>query len=151
MVVTPSFMHLSITFSNQKFSSCSPTIDAGFAKLTSDSFGENSVFKMNSKSCCPLTCDAAVLWFLETILLNVRWSLYGNVDFRPLFLFADVVFPWLVCADITLETVALVTPNIVAVFVTDGPAKRAPTISPLSKSDTSAIFRFFHMDCNSAQ
>jgi hypothetical protein len=35
----------------------------------------------------------------------------------------------------TLETVALDTPNNTAVFVTDAPAKRAPTICPLSKSD----------------
>jgi hypothetical protein len=34
-------------------------------------------------------------------------------------------------ADITLETVALDTPNNVAVFITDVAAKRAPTICPL--------------------
>jgi hypothetical protein len=33
-----------------------------------------------------------------------------------------------------------------AVFFTDAPAKRAPTICPLSKSDRSPIFRFFHTD-----
>jgi hypothetical protein len=43
-VVTPSFTHLRITFSNQRFSNCSPTVDAGFVKLTSDSFCGNRVF-----------------------------------------------------------------------------------------------------------
>jgi hypothetical protein len=52
-----------------------------------------------------------------------------NVDFRSLFSFADVF----VNADITLEIVALDTPNTVADFVTDAPVKRAPTICPLSK------------------
>jgi hypothetical protein len=43
-------------------------------------------------------------------------------------------------AAITLETVALDTPNNVAVFVTYAPAKPAPTICSLSKSDKSPIF-----------
>jgi hypothetical protein len=54
-------------------------------------------------------------------------------------------------ADITLETVALDTPNNAAVFVTDAPAKRAPMIYPLSKSDKSPFFWFFHTDCHSIQ
>jgi hypothetical protein len=44
-----------------------------------------------------------------------------------------------------LETVALETPNNVAVFVTD-PPKRAPTMCPLSKSDQYPIFLIFHTD-----
>jgi hypothetical protein len=71
-------------------------------------------------------------------------SLYVSVDFRPLFLFADVVFPWFVYADITSETVAIDTPNNVAVLFTYAPAKRAPTIFPLSKLDKSP-------DCHSTQ
>jgi hypothetical protein len=55
-----------------------------------------------------------------------------------------------VYADIALETVALDTPNNVAVFITDVPAKRAPTICPPLKSDKSAIYRFLHTDCHSA-
>jgi hypothetical protein len=35
--------------------------------------------------------------------------------------------------------------------VADSPAKCAPTICLLSKSDKSSIFRFFHMDCHSTQ
>jgi hypothetical protein len=35
------------------------------------------------------------------------------------------------------------------VFVTDTPAKHPPSICPLSKSDKSPIFEFFHMDCHS--
>jgi hypothetical protein len=34
MVVTPSFTHLNITCSNQRFNNCSPTVDVGFVKLT---------------------------------------------------------------------------------------------------------------------
>jgi hypothetical protein len=33
----------------------------------------------------------------------------------------------------------------VAVFVTDAPAKHAPTIRPLSKLDKSPTFQLFHM------
>jgi hypothetical protein len=43
-------------------------------------------------------------------------------------------------ADITLETAALHTPNNVAVFVIDAPAKHALMICPLSKLDKSPIF-----------
>jgi hypothetical protein len=39
----------------------------------------------------------------------------------------------------------------VSVFVTDVPAKHAPMICPLSKSDVSLIFLLFHMDCHSKQ
>jgi hypothetical protein len=59
--LTPSFMHLSIIFSNHKFISCSPTVDIGFVKLTLDSFCGNRVFKMNIQFCCPVTCAALVL------------------------------------------------------------------------------------------
>jgi hypothetical protein len=101
---------------------------------------------MNIQFCCPVICTAVVVWFFETILPIVRRSLSINVDFRPLFLFADVVFPWFMYADITLETVALDTCNNVSGFVRDAPAKHAPTICPLSKSDNSPISRFFHMN-----
>jgi hypothetical protein len=46
------------------------------------------------------------------------WQCY----FCPLFLFTDAVFPLFVYAEITFETLALDTPNNVAVFVTDAPA-----------------------------
>jgi hypothetical protein len=112
-------------------------VDAGFVKLKSDSVCGNRVFKMNIQFCCPLViCAAAVLRFFEKkIPLNVRRSFSFNVDFRPLFLFAHVVFPLFVYADIALGTVALDTSNNVAVFVTDAPAKRKPRICTLSKSD----------------
>jgi hypothetical protein len=75
-----------------------------------------------------VTYVEVVVWFFEKkILLNVRWFLSVNVDFRPLFLFTTVVFPWFVYADITLETVALDTPNNVADFATDAPPIEAPT------------------------
>jgi hypothetical protein len=40
MVVTPSFTHLSIAIGNHNCSSCSPTVDVGFLKHTSDIFVE---------------------------------------------------------------------------------------------------------------
>jgi hypothetical protein len=56
-----------------------------------------------------------------------------------------------VYADITLETVALDTPNKLVDFITDAPAKRAPTIFTLSKSERSPIYRFFQTDSRSTQ
>jgi hypothetical protein len=109
MVVTPSFTRLSITFSNQRINNCSPSVDVGFVKLMSGSFYGNRAFKINIQLCCHLCC--IIRWLIETVLLNVLWSLSVNIDFRPLFLFADVVFAWFVYADITLEIVALDTPN----------------------------------------
>jgi hypothetical protein len=64
-----------------------------------------------------LCCAALVVWLLETALLNVRWSLSVNVDFHPLFLFADIVFPWFVYGDIILEIVALDIPYIMWQFL----------------------------------
>jgi hypothetical protein len=96
---------------------------------------------------CHLSCSSCAIF--EAILLNVRHSLSVSVDFGPLYLFADVVFPWFVYAYTTLGTVALDAPNNVAGFITDAPAKRAQTLCPLSKSDKSSIFLFFHMDCHS--
>jgi hypothetical protein len=74
-----------------------------------------------------------------------------TVDFYLLFCFADVVFPWFVYADITLETVALDTPNNVAVFVAGAPAKCTPMNYPPSKFDKSPIFRLFQTDCHLTQ
>jgi hypothetical protein len=146
MVLTPSFTHLSITFSNQRFSNCSPTVDVGFVKLTSDSFCGNRVFKMNIQFCCHQFCSSSVIF-----LNNVWRSLCVNFDFGPLFLSDDVVFPLLLYADITLESVALDTPNNVAVSVTDATAKQASTICPFLKSDKSPVFLFLHTDCHSTQ
>jgi hypothetical protein len=119
MVVTPLFTHMSIIFGNQRFNNCSPTVDVGFVKLTSDSYFGNSLPVLQ------YFCD-----FFETVLLTVRQSLSLNVHFRPLVLFVDVVFPWFVYADITLETVALDTHINLAVFATDALAKHAPTNCP---------------------
>jgi hypothetical protein len=41
------------------------------------------------------------------------------------------------------------TTHTVHTFVTDAPSKRTPAICPLSKSDKSPIFRFFHTDSHS--
>jgi hypothetical protein len=62
MVVTPSFMHLSITFSNQRFSNCSPIVGVGFVKLKSDNFCGNTVFKLNIQFCCHLCCSSYMIF-----------------------------------------------------------------------------------------
>jgi hypothetical protein len=92
-----------ITFSNQRFSNCNPTVNAEFVKLTLVSFCGNMVFKMNIHFCCHLCCSSAVIFRNNpSQCTTISVSAY----FRPFFLFADVVFPWFVYADITLETVA---------------------------------------------
>ena len=63
-----------------------------------------TVFKMNTEFCCHL------LWFIDTILFNVWWSLSLSFGFWQLFLLADHVFPWFAYVIITLETAALDTP-----------------------------------------
>jgi hypothetical protein len=89
-------------------------VDVGFVKLTSYSSCRNSVFKMNIPFCCHLWCSSSVIFRnypsqCTTISFCQYWL-------SALFLFADVVFPWLVHADITSETVAPDTPNNVAVW-----------------------------------
>jgi hypothetical protein len=81
MAVTPSFTHLSIKFSNQRFSNYNPTVDIGFVKLMSDRFC--GIFSFS------VIRAAVVLRFFETILLNLQRSLSVSVDFSLLFFFAD--------------------------------------------------------------
>jgi hypothetical protein len=64
------------------------------------------------------TIAAVVLWLLDAILFNVRWSLSLSFGFQPLFLLADDIFPWFMYSVITLETAALDTPNKMAILVT---------------------------------
>jgi hypothetical protein len=134
MVVTPSFTHMSITFSNQRFSFAvlpwkldlwNSRLRIFVEEVSSD---EYSILPSRHPCCCS-----------SVIFLNssqCQLSLSVIADFRPLFLFADDIFPWFVYADITLETVALDTPYNVAVFVTD-----ASAICLLSTSDKSPIFQ----------
>ena len=86
--------------------------------------------------------SAVLLWFIDTILFNVWRSLSLSFGFWPLFLLADDVLPRSVYVAITMETAVLYTPNKVVILVTDAPAKRAPTICPLWKSDKSPILQY---------
>jgi hypothetical protein len=43
MVLTPSFTHLNIPFSNQMFSNCSLAVDIGFVEHTQHSFCGNAL------------------------------------------------------------------------------------------------------------
>jgi hypothetical protein len=97
-------------------------VDAGFLKLMSDSFCGNGVFKLNIQFCCHLCCSISAIFQNNPQCTAVSVI----VDFCPLFLIADVVFPLFMYADITLEIVTVDTPNNVAVFVTDASAKCAP-------------------------
>ena len=73
---------------------------------------------------------AAVVLFLDTIGVSPRTSLSDSFLCWQLLLF-DVVRPLWWYADITLGTVALDTPQRLAVLVRDAPVRRAPTKCPL--------------------
>jgi hypothetical protein len=81
-----------------------------------------------SRFCCQLS------HFLKPLFSVWQLSLSVKADVCLLFLFAHVVFQWTVYANVTFEAVTLDTPNNVAVFVTDTPAKCAWTICPLPKT-----------------
>jgi len=91
MIITLSLSPFSVVFSDLLFSSCSSTVDVGFAKLSSDCFCGIRVFKMNIEFCCYLCCSSSMI--LDTILFNVQRSLALSLGFRSLFLLADEVFP----------------------------------------------------------
>jgi len=132
------FLPFSTVSSNRKFSNCRSTIDVRLVKLSSERFCGNrgsSRWTLN----CTVTFATVGIWFLDTILFNVRRSHSLSFRFWTLFLLADDVFPWFVYAVITLETGAMDTPNKVAILVTDAPAKCTQTICPLSKFDESLI------------
>ncbi len=80
-----------------------------------------------------------VLCFLDTIRDSTRTSLSDNFLLHRQLLLLDVVRPSLWYADITMDTMALDTPQRLAVLVTDAPARCAPTICPLLNSDMSPI------------
>ena len=86
-----------------------------------------------------VTFAAVVLCCLATILFNVRRFLSVNFGFHPLFLFADGVLPCFVYAVITVDIVVREMLSSSAVFVTDAPTNRTPTICSLSKSEGSHI------------
>jgi hypothetical protein len=70
-----------LLFSNQKFSNCTPTVDVGFIKHTSDSFCGNRALKMYT-SCCHVTRAAVLLWFFE-----ISFSTHGDL-FLSMLIFA---------------------------------------------------------------
>jgi hypothetical protein len=53
---TPSFTYLSITFCNQGFSNCNPTVDVGFVTLSWNIFCGNKVSNVNVQFFCHLCC-----------------------------------------------------------------------------------------------
>jgi hypothetical protein len=135
----PSFTHLSITFSNQRFSNCNPPLVVGFVKLTSDTFCGNSLHDEYLVLWSPMLqqlCDFSNQSpMYDELFLSLLISAYCS----PALMFP----PNDSCMVTTLETVTLNTRNKVAVFVTDAPVKGAPTFYHLSKPDKSPIFRFF--------
>jgi hypothetical protein len=115
MFVTPSFTHLSITFSNQRCGSCSPTVDVGL--WSSRHVGhflwkQDLQYEYSVLLSCHLYCRSSVIFRnnpsqCTRIPLRQCWL-------SPIVPLPDVVFPWFVYADVTLKTVALDTPNNVA-------------------------------------
>ena len=91
-----------------------------------------------------VTFAAVVLWFSNTILFIVLSRSFG---FQPLFLLADDVFPWFLCAIITLETVALIH-LIKWLFWLQMLQLNAHQQSVLFENLTSFPFlQHFHMNC----
>jgi hypothetical protein len=109
-----------------------------FVMLTSDSFCGNRAFEMNVQFCCLVTCSAVILWFVRNNPQCTTIS-FCHCWFSPLYPFVDVVFPWFVYADIISETVALDTPNNVAVFVTDAPTKNINDLSSFNIGQVSSF------------
>jgi hypothetical protein len=68
---------------------------------------------MNIHFCCHLCCSRSVIFRNNPSHCMTISSV--NADFCPLFLFADVVFPRFMYANITLEIITLDTLNNVAV------------------------------------
>jgi hypothetical protein len=118
---------LSVTFSNHRFSNCSPNSDVGFVKFTFLKTGSSRRIISSA-----VNCAAIVAWIFGNNPSQCTYDL-----FLPMLIFAHcysslmLLFRWFVYADITLKTAALDTPNNVMVFVIDAPAKRAPTVCPL--------------------
>ena len=86
----------------------------------------------------------------DTIPFNVWRPLPMSFGIQPLLLLVDDVFPWFLYAVMTLKTAALHTANEVAVWF-DAPAKRAPKMCPLWKSEKTPILQYFHMNCYKTQ
>jgi hypothetical protein len=95
MVVTPSFMQLSITFNNQRFSNCSPTVDVGCVKLTLDSFCGNRVFKINIRFCCHLCCNSFVILRNTPSQWTRKTFLPSNTGFYKYFIYYVAFFKFL--------------------------------------------------------
>jgi hypothetical protein len=89
----------------------------GFVKLTSAGVCGNTVFKMNTDS---VLLSPVLQWFCDFLKQS---STYDDL-FLSMLIFAHCSWN----------------------FVADAPAKCAPTIFPLPKSEKSPIFRFFHAD-----
>jgi hypothetical protein len=143
MVMT--FTHLNIIFSILRFSDCSPVVDGGFVKLTSDSFCGSTVLKINIQFFCHLCCSKSVIFRINLS----QWMMISFCQcwFSPTY----VVFPWFVCADMTLETVAPDTPINVAVL-SQMLQLNAHQRSGLFQNRTSCPFSdFFHTNCHSMQ
>jgi hypothetical protein len=146
-----SFSPYSNVFNNQRFSNCRSTMNVGFVTtlVTLFLFFVETVLRRTLSS--TVTFAAVLLWFTVTVLFNVGRSLPLSFCFQPLFLLADDVLPWFVYVVITLGTAALDTCKKVAVLITDAPAKHAPTICPLWKSEMSPILQYSHTNCYEIQ
>ena len=105
-------------------------------------FVEIKVSKMNTEFYCHLWCGSSMIFRHNPLQCTVPLSL--SFGFWQPFLLAGDVFPWFVYAVITLETASVDAPNKVAILVTDAPAKHAPSVCPLQKSNKSPILQYFH-------
>jgi hypothetical protein len=122
MVMTPSFMHLSMNFSNQKLAIAAlPWICVGIVEYTSDSFYASRFFKMNIQLYCHLCCSSYD--FLNSLSQCMTVS-FCQCWFSP----TVPLRRFLPMTHVTWETGILDTPTNVSVFATDDPAKSAAMI-----------------------
>jgi hypothetical protein len=76
MAVTPSFTHLSITFSNRRFSNCGPTGDVGFVRVFMETGSSRWIFN----SCVTFYCGTV------NLVYNKRSS---RKNLSPTFILCD--------------------------------------------------------------
>jgi len=123
MIIIPSFPSHSVVFSNQRFNSCSSTMDIGFVKLLSGCFCGNRVFKLHIEFCCCLCCSSSDFYRQFS-------SMYGD-PFHLVLVFSHYSrLPMICVCHHNPENSALETVNKVAILVTHAPAKHTPTICP---------------------
>jgi hypothetical protein len=96
MIITPPFSSFSVVFGNQSLATAALPwmLDLWSSRRTVFVEAESSMWILSFA----VTFSAEFLWFLDTVLFNVRRYLSFSFGFRPLFFLADYAFPLFVYA-----------------------------------------------------